>query len=155
MFPPKPLRSGRSASSIQIAVILGCLAVVGLSRLSCSRWGETSDLVICEHLEMLYDNFKNLRDESASSVDWDEFAERATTNTAPYVSELNRTATALRPVRQRLLFLTRDHLPKMLRTSRQQPSSDEESFAALLAEVRTMLSGELPESMQADPDHAE
>lgn len=57
---------------------------------------------------------KALQDRDASPADWAELRERVKQTLAPMVADLKKTASASEPVRQHLLWASRDQFPKLL-----------------------------------------
>lgn len=102
-----------------------------------------------KYLEVLRDvrvEVELLRERGASPEEWREFRARVETDIRPIVAELERTAGVDRPIRQHLLWASRDNLPELFTggglpvPSKRKRSEDEVRFDEHLRWVEQALS---------------
>lgn len=150
--PPPPARS-KSVSSgpslmervkdglnVKSVAALGILALVGAWFLIPSgTFGGSKGTEAYQEYVKLWDEFKGLRSGNAPDAKFNEFAERAKKEIAPWVENLKKTASSDRPELQMLLFAGRDHFPKMLETARKEPSPAEKQFGECMDNAKKLL----------------
>jgi hypothetical protein len=69
-------------------------------------------------MRQLEEEGNSLRSRGASAQEWKAFRTKSERTLAPIVADLNKSASASQPLRQHLLWVARDHLPKLIRPDR-------------------------------------
>ncbi len=104
-----------------------------------------SDQEYYETYTAIWNKHKELRSRSASDDEWSSFNQEVKRQLEPIIHDLNRTASAKRPIKQHLLWAGRDYLPLMIVDARESPSEAEELFAQHMDDARLLLAGEKPQ----------
>lgn len=160
--PSKPKRTGplidwgAMFSGVEFSPkLLGLLAVpLVIAAYMFIPWGSGADKADYEALVKIQQEFRQLRSSGASPAQWKAFEEKTILETTPIVTELGKRATARDKIPQSMLFAARDHLPKMLKSAREEPNDDERQFDEHLENARKMMAGEALVPVEPSDDGA-
>ena len=81
----------------------------------------------------------------AGGAGWDAFAGPASADVDKIVEDLEKTASAKEPEKQRMLWAARDHLKKILGTPGDVNSPDDQKFRQYMEYARSKIGGSVPE----------
>ncbi|TWU14908.1 hypothetical protein CA54_37780 [Symmachiella macrocystis] len=145
---PKPRRSWSprfdfaalftAARMKTIVTVLGVAALVGGGYFLFGM-SRAQDLSAYAAYQSFWKDYKDLRAQNASSLEWAQLNARVRQGIGPLVEQLEGTASSSRTAEQALLYVGRDCIPKMMAEGRSQPCEAEKYFIQHLETVRKKM----------------
>jgi len=148
-LPSVSLPSFSSAGGSPSPVVLGIVGVVVLVVIFLTvplPFGASCQAHVVE-LNSLLAEFRQLREQGAGEAQWSAFSHKIETDFKPVLDEFVKTANTKSDddrARRHLLFVLRDHLPKMMVDAKETPSQSEKSCQAALEAASELVGVEPP-----------
>jgi hypothetical protein len=117
--------------------VVAVAALVGLFMFMPASTG--ADIQKLKQLQEIQTKFKQLREQGAAEGQWQSLATESESITKPMVEELKKSASRKYPAKQLLLWASRDRLPQMFSSPKNEPSNAETEFDNLLSEAARIL----------------
>lgn len=128
---PLPVRKKR----FPIGIVLSVLALVTSYALLVMA-GRNLEY---KKIKAVHQEFLALQQQGASDAEWESFKQSVHTRIDPTIKKLEATASSDFPVKQQLLWATRDYLYPMLDNARVERSREQTKFEKCLKEAENLI----------------
>lgn len=131
---PLPARKKR----FPFGIVLSVLALVTMYALLVMA-GRNLKYKEYKTIKAVHQEFLALKQQGASDAEWESFKQSVHTRIDPVIKKLEATASSEFPVKQQLLWATRDYLYPMLDNARVSRSPEQQKFELCLKEAESPI----------------